>query len=98
MAIREDCTLHGVYMVPAVAGVGRLLRQFPKFTNLAALGASELFSVPKIEKVSYAGVFGRKPLEKVVNCEGVSHFPSPDRQNIGTPITYVKFIITSNYL
>jgi hypothetical protein len=55
-------------MVAAIAGVGRLLRQLPKFTNLAALGASELFSVPKIEKMGHAGFVRRESLEKVLNC------------------------------
>ena len=73
MAVREDCALHRVNVVAAIAGVGGLLGELPKLADFAAFRAPEVLAEPQAHQVLKAGFLSLEAVEKVLNCERFCH-------------------------
>ena len=80
------------------ASVGGHFLEAGKRALFAAPRTFQRLAVPDFHKVLKAGVVVRETLEKVLNCECVSHFEPPYLRNIETWRTYVKGIIACHHL
>ena len=93
VGILKNRALHRVNVVAAIAGIRRLFGELLEASDHTTFGAWEVIPISKAEKVRQTGGVIGKLLEKVLNCQRLSHRYLPMTMNIGMPITYVKFII-----
>ena len=81
---RKGCPNHRVNVMAApLAHIGRLLAETMKLGVLPALRAIALFAVANPHKMIEAGVVVREAIEKLLDCEWLSHCLSPYPSNIG---------------
>ena len=73
MRVLKDGALHRVDMMPAIAGVGRELRELPKSADFSALRAPKVRAKSQVHEVLEASLIIWKTIEKVLNCQLLGH-------------------------
>lgn len=94
---RRSC--HRMDVMPApLTGISGQFREARKAALPAAFGALKRLAVSDFHKVVQANIIIRETLEKVLNCERLSHFVPPYSRNIEAWRTYVKGIFACHHL